>query len=417
MNRFLFVCLLVFFSVSVSSAAIPNKEKYDPYFKVDLKEELPTYEFLQKNYFDKHANYDRHYQWHWAIGNLFDSVFRETITLYGGTERRVKAEHEDSLMMSLRLIPPEYYQYIGPYLHTIPGISEKILNMPGIKETKNKFPTRVAKRLQDIEDLEFLSPYLYFLLMPEVWGEDTVPHEEPQQLKKKKPVASMRNTKLYEMIKNLVPAEEFYPDAVAKTGVDASDLRTIEVTETSPLTSGDIKAFVRTLPELNKIQSDLFAMGRIYGAGTLLDVWENENGRGLPVNSFKDLIYPCSRLVQKMRIAGEERYLQSVVSKEGFTPEEWAYTCDKTIRAYRMATISQATATSLKAFALGAYEDDLRSTLDEDMLEIQHLNYQAALRMHEVSRHDVLEAYKNRLLLRDSFKKAGYTIIAAPIAP
>jgi hypothetical protein len=51
------------------------------------------------------------------------------------------------------------------------------------------------------------------------------------------------------------------------------------------------------------------------------------------------------------------------------------------------------------------------------MLEIQHLNYQAALRMHEVSRHDVLEAYKNRLLLRDSFKKAGYTIIAAPIAP
>ena len=41
-----------------------------------------------------------------------------------------------------------------------------------IKETKNKFPTRIAPQLADIEDLEFLSPYLYYLLMPEMWPEN-----------------------------------------------------------------------------------------------------------------------------------------------------------------------------------------------------------------------------------------------------
>ena len=46
---------------------------------------------------------------------------------------------------------------------------------------------------------------------------------------------------------------------------------------------------------------------------------------------------------------------------------------------------------------------------------MQFLNMQAALRMHEVPRHDVLEAFKNRKLLRDSFQQAEYNIIAAPI--
>ena len=128
-NKFLFLLLIVFLFALVvdGNAGIPNKEKYDRFFKVDLKEELPSYEFLQKNYFDKHSNYDKRYQWHWNIGNLFDSVFRATISQYGGTEKRVKSLNEDALLMSLKALPPEYYQYIGPYLHTVPSISEKVL--------------------------------------------------------------------------------------------------------------------------------------------------------------------------------------------------------------------------------------------------------------------------------------------------
>ena len=53
-------------------------------------------------------------------------------------------------------MPPQMYEYIGPYLHTVPGIPEKVLNMPGIKETKNKFPSRIAPQLADIEDIEMI---------------------------------------------------------------------------------------------------------------------------------------------------------------------------------------------------------------------------------------------------------------------
>ena len=414
MRNFLFFLLFVVFTGNVQ-ADIPDREKYDKFFAVDINEKLPTMEELQKYYSENHSRYDRKYDWHWDIGNLFDQTFRLTINEYGGTDKRVKAENEEALMMILEQMPSEYYQYIGPLLHTIPSISEKILNMPGIKETKNKFPTRIAPQLADVEDLEFLSPVFYFLLMPEVWSGNDTQLEQPKIKKSEIAVKSERNTALYEKIKQLVPAEQYYPDAKVKKGVDLSDLRTINITINSPLTSGDIKAFLKTIPELNKLQSDVLAMGRIYGAGALLDVWENETGRGLPVNGFKDLIYPCSRLLQKMRIAGDDKYLKHIVAKEGFTPEAWAYTCDKTIKAYRMITLSNQTVIALKSYALGVYDDEMRHFMSEKMIEIQHLNMQGALRMHEVPRHDILEAYKNRILLRDSFTAAKYSIISAPI--
>ena len=353
------------------------------------------------------------YQWHWNIGNIFDNVFRATINEYGGTEKRIKQKNEKMLLDALSLLPPEYYQYIGPYLHTVPGISDKVLNLPGIKETKNKFPTRIAAHVQDIPNIEYLSPYLYFLLMPEAWGEDTAIEKPKVQ---HKPIRQIRNDKLYDLIKNLVPADEFYPDSQKKPTVDLSDLRTKEITVNSPLTSGDIKAFARTLPELNELQENIEVMAQIYGAGALLDYWENEHGKGLPVSSFKDLIYPCSRLLQKMRIAGQEYWLKLKLAKNGFTPEEWAYTCDKTIRAYRLATISHGMSMSLKSYVLGVYNDEIRHLLGDERAEMQFLSMQGALRMHEATRHDILEVYKNRELLHESFHNIGYSIIAAPVA-
>jgi len=406
----LFLTVALVFEVQ---ADIPDREKYDKYFIVDLGAELPSYDELQKHYFDNHSVYNRKYKWHWNIGNVFDAVFRITINEYGGTEKRVKSANEEALMLLLENMPKEYYQYIGPYLHTVPTISEKVLNMPGIKETKNKFPTRIAPQVADIEDIEFLAPYLYFLLMPEAWPENMTNLEQPKPKQTK--VKSVRNTKLYDTIKKIVPADEFYPNAKTKTTIDKSDFRTIEITKNSPLSSGDIRAFVRTIPELNKIQGDVEVMARIYGAGSLLDVWEQDNELGLPVNSMKDLVSPCSRLLQKMRIAGEEAYLRDIVAKEGFTPEEWAYTCDKTIKAYRMTMLSNSTVKSLKAYALGVYDNYIEEMLG-DKAELQFLNVQALLRMHEVSRDDLLQAYKNRKLLRDSFHDAKYSIISAPIA-
>ena len=356
--RYFTVVLIVAYAFC-AAAEIPDKEKYDKYFTVDLSAELPDYNELFEAYKNKYTTYDRKYKWHWDIGNVFDEVFRSTINTYGGTEKRVKAINEDALLKSIQLLPPQYYQYIGPFLHTVPGISEKILNLPGIKETKNKFPSRIAPQVENIKDIEYLSPYLYFLLMPEAWPGNPDTLEYPEE--KKTTVRVMPSKDFYEKVNQMVPFEAFGAgenDSLTKAG--ERNLRTINITKTSPLTSGDIKAFARTLGALNELKSDIRVMARLYSAGTLLDYWEKEQGLGLPINGFKDFIYPCSRLVQKMRLAGEEAYLKTILAKNGFTPEEWAYTCDKTIKAFRILEATPSSAYAVKFHRSGYYNEHIK---------------------------------------------------------
>ena len=142
----------IFFMFFCGFAVLPlcaAERDYSDYFQIDLDMKLPTLAELQKKYVIN-QNYDRKYEFYWNIGNVFDNVFRATISTYGMNEKRLKNENEEALIEMLKGIPPEYYQYIGPYLHTVPNISEKVLNMPGIKETKNQFPKIIAPQLQDI---------------------------------------------------------------------------------------------------------------------------------------------------------------------------------------------------------------------------------------------------------------------------
>lgn len=384
------------------------------YFKVDMQTPLPKYDDLQRKYLVDNARYNPRYEYYWDIGNLFDSLFRMTITEYGGTERRLRNEHEQDLMDMLSTIPPKYYQYIGPYLHTVPNMPEKVLNMPGIKETKNKFPTRIAPQLANIEDLEFLSPYLYYLLMPEVWPENRQNIERPV-VRKASPKVEYDGD-FYAKIKEIVPAEEFVPGAkpVVKTG--SSDLRTINPDINSPLTSADIKAFARTLPKVRQIAADTPTMARIYNAGSFIDRWEQENGNGLTVNMLKDIVNPCQRLVQKLRMAELELPLRMAVGGEGFTPETWAYTCDKTIKAYRMGMLRTATLASLKAYQSGAYDKYIEETLGGRKAALQFETMQTLIEMYRAPLNDILEARKNRKLLKKEFEAGKYRILGQPIA-
>ena len=130
------------------------------YFEVDLDAPLPDISALKKEYASKTAIYKPRYILGYELGKGFDPVWKGVINTYGTSEKRLKSVGEDDLFDMIVSLPKEMYPYIGPFLHSTPNISEKILNLPGIKETKNKFPERIAPQLQDIEDLEFLSPYL-----------------------------------------------------------------------------------------------------------------------------------------------------------------------------------------------------------------------------------------------------------------
>lgn len=374
-----------------AQAAVEKKVNFD--VDMDIGKKLPPYEEMLKKYVADNRIVDRKYDYHWDIGNVFDNVFRLTIDYYGQTEKRIKNPHEDELAALLSVLPPEYYQYIGPYLHTVPNMPERILNMPGIKETKNQFPKRIARELEGIEDLEFLSPYLYYVLMPESWP-------DYRQTMEKVPRPSTRakvvhDPAFFEKIKALVPDDEFLPGAEKQDKVSASDLRTLEPTKNGLLTAADVRAFTRTLDKVNAFTKDLKIYDRINTAGTLIDVWEKEHGTGTQVSLLKDMANPCQRMVQKIRYAGLEREFAKIVNTEGFDTTGWAYTCDKTVKAYRVSMLTRSVVAGILMYQQGVY-DAFRDIAGKRIGDLQRETIQAILEMYEAPTADVLETRKNR---------------------
>lgn len=389
-------------------------QNFAKYFEIDLDAPLPTLAELNEKYVKPNVLYDRRYDYGWNIGNVFDDVFKLTISTYGSREKRMPDANEEALLNLLNSIPKSMYEYIGPYLHSVPGISEKVLNMPGIKETKNKFPSRIAPQLADIEDLEFLSPSLYFILMPEVWPQKMEMLEIPK-LYKTSPKAAY-DPKFYEELRKIVPPEKFMSGAEKAEKITRSDFRTMHPDKYSPLTSADIKAFINTLDEVDAFAKRDNNRLELYNIGLLLDMYEKEHGNGLMINEVKDMVNPCQRLAQKLKIAGplKENEFTAIVGKQGFTLKEWAYTCDKTIKAFRVSNVSMSTLQSILAYKRGIYNQSV-TAFNEAVAGAQFATMQSVVEMYRAPLRDVLEARKNRKELREKFIKMDNMLVSSPV--
>ncbi len=411
MKKRLFWGVLVSVVLGCARAQAIAPSDFAPKFKVDLDEELPPIVELREQ-FRPAPVYDRKYKYYWRIGNKFDKEFAQTIRRYGTRDRRLKWEGEDELYAMIKNMDPKMYPYIGPYLHTVPGIPEKILNMPGIKETKNKFPTRIAPQVADIENIEMLSPVFYFLLMPEAWSENA-DHEEIQVPQKLPEPINKYRLKLLDDIASIIRPEDFAPGAVVKGRVE-KNLRTINPTEKSLLTSPDIEAFVGTLDELNEFGDNLMVELKLVEAGHLLEAWEKANDKGPGLAGIKDLVNPCARLVQKVRLAGLENEFKVIVSKQGFNEKEWAYTCEKTIKAYRVLNMTQMEARGVKLYKQNVFEDTLNS-YEYKYGELIAATMQSVVEMYSAPLEDVLEVKKNYKAIEDSLRKSHQRIGAQTI--
>ena len=392
---------------AVASAAVSD---YHQNFRVNLEDPLPSLAELTEKYPTEDI-YDKHYDYSWNIGNRFDQAFREIIKSYGTSEKRIKPEYEDRLLDMLALMPKETYQYIGPYLHTVPGMSEKILNLPGIKETKNRFPDRIDERFRNIAGLEFLSPSLYFMLMPEAWPEHRQIIENP--LPTNRPPKAPYDQKFYDGLQKIVSPEDYNPQQNKAKTFSRSQLRTLRPTADSLVTAADIKAVGATIPKIAKLGSDPYLQSDLFLAGRLLDKWENDEGKGIPLAILKDLVNPCSRLVQKFRILGRESELASIVAEQGFTLNEWGYSCDNAIRAYRTAQMSPSTSMALSAYRRNLHAPYLKD-LPPQLAEQQQIIMQSFIEMYNAPLSDTLEAKKVHRELEKTFRQSGGNLIGIP---
>lgn len=411
MKKYFLITLLLF--LCRLNTVTAEQLDFKKYFEVDLDSPVPNLKILEKELTALTEVYNPRYVVSWDMGLVFDKVWRGIITSYGTTEKRLKTSGEDDLAELIATLPKKYYPYIGPMLHASPGISEKILNMPGIKETKNKFPERIAPQLQGIEDLEFISPHLYLLLMPEAWPENRQPIETPKLRPAQIPQVPYEPT-FYANVLKSVPDGGFGGANARGDRPLQDNLRTLQITKTSPLTTADIKSFTKTLSGVLAF-STLENNIKIIHAGSLLDYYEAKNGTALEMNNLKDLVNPCQRLALKLKWAGLETEFSKIIAKEGFNLKEWAYTCDKTIKAYRIAIMTGPKLVALKQYKKSVYDSYLKK-LSSKWQDRQYANMEAFLEMYKTNRNDVMEALKNEELIQEQIRPFGSLMLLSPLS-
>lgn len=404
--------VLTMLAAMPAQAAVASLSDFAGVYEIELENaKLPTLEELQKDFKDSTQLYDTHYTSVFDLGTVFDPEFAAAIKAYGQSEKRLKWPEEEVILEILAAVPASWYEYIGPQLFDIPNMSEKILNLPGIKETKNKFPSRVAKQLQDIEDLEFLSPYLYYMLMPEIWpGNDNnieVPKMTPVRVK----VAY--DADFYRALRRLVPPENYMPGGKT-TRVTRSDMRTIHPDKNSLLTSADIKAFAATIAPAEEWAGRPENKLALVRTTVMLQNYINRKNDKAPIAGFREVISPCSALVEKAMVLGKERELAKIAAKQGFTLTEWAYTCDKTVKAWRLSKISTSLMQSLRLYKSGFYDKEIAKLSPRSQYN-RYAGMAAVLEMYKAPLADVLEVRKNDKLLHDEWFKSDFEVGGVPI--
>ena len=401
MNRFLAFAVFFIGFASLSVRAVEVSD-FKSEFEIDLEEDLPSWDELEKVFYEENRYYDKKYHTIWDLTGNFDEVFYARAATYGSNEKRLKWEDEDMVLEMLASVPKEMYPYIGPMLFLVPNMSDKVLNMPGIKETKNKFPERIAEQLKDVEDIEFLSPFLYMLLMPEVW--EKVDNTDKPQITLYYPKIKY-NPDFYAALKKMVPPENYMPGVKVQEELK-SLLRTIEPDVSSLLTAADVEAFANTIELVEEWYRENEQKYNVLSSM----LWANEAKRSPSVlPGIREMVNPCARLVQKAKIMGKERDLAKRVVKEGFTLHEWAYTCDKVVKAYRVSQISSSLMQSIRLYKKGVYEDEIRKMSPKSQA-IRFATIQAIISANNAPISDVLEVRKKRVLLDEIWKNFDYRV-------
>ena len=139
-------------------------------------------------------------------------------------------------------------------------------------------------------------------------------------------------------------------------------------------------------------------------------MWANEAVKQPAVLAgIREMVNPCGRLVQKAKIMGKEIELARIVVKEGFTLNEWAYTCDKTVKAYRVSQISSSMMQSIRLYKRGIYEDEINK-LNPKSQAIRYATIQAIISANSASMNDVMEVRKKRSILDEKWKPIDYRV-------
>lgn len=329
----IFYLILALLIVTPAQAQL---KEYDHFFEVDLDEDIPPLYELEKEYTKETSQYRWNYSFRWNMSSFFNSEFKKHITDFGSIEKRIANIDEDNLLNDLKRIPKPFYQYLGPLLHTVRGLSGKILDLPGIKETKNKFPTDIASRFRNMPNIEYASPAMYVFLNPMLWGENMASIEFPQEYKQpeKKKKRPRINPKALQYARSKVNILNY--SGLQKSNPSKLSFRHFFPDKDTPLSKSDVRAFIQTLDGLDKFRKHNHNELTLIMIDRLIEYWDIKNGIPQDFLLFRQSINPCQHFVRKIRWSGLQSEFQDAIGGHGFGIKDWAYTCDKIVKAHRV---------------------------------------------------------------------------------
>ena len=131
---------------------------------------------------------------------------------------------------------------------------------------------------------------------------------------------------------------------------------------------------------------------------------------------MKDMVNPCQRFAQKANIAGLNTKLAKILAEDGFDIKGWAYTCDKSIKAYRKSRMSTYTMQSLLDYKGRVYESYMHQILTVKKIEPQLATMQGVIEMYKSPQEDWQEMMNNYKSLRKEFESIDYMIGPQPLS-
>ena len=412
MKIFLFLLYLCVFSYSANAQI----REYDDLYKIDLQEDIPLVRELAKEYQDSRNQYNWRYDYNWRIPNTFNSKFLTSIRNFSGSEKRISSADEDSIYRDLQRLPKSFYPYIGPMLHNIKGLSGKILDLPGIKETKNKFPEQIASQFKDIPNIEFLSPELYIYLNPVFWGEGFASLEYPDNYEY--PDSSTPNIRIspdfIAKIKQKVSVDDYALGQ--KLHIPETDFRNYNADINTNLSGADVKSFILTLDGLKKFKYTKNYEIRLMSIGRIINYWDVKNGQDPAVVFFKEMVNPCQAIVRRVKWSGLRSEFQKAIGVGAFGLDDWAYTCDKIIKAYRVINMPTAHITAIRLMRKGYYYkvfENMDITAEE--FEQQRYFIEALIRMYDSNLKDVEKIRNFKQELHNKIPALGIEYVGTPI--
>lgn len=349
------------------------------------------------------------------------SAIRDMIEMSypGGVEelKRRQSKAEDDLYNLIVSAPKYIYQYFAPFLHTLPYMPARILNIPGIKELKGKFPTRIAPQMKEYAKKhgKYMSPYLYILLMPEAFPSKD--REKPVWKSYSKVITIDENTTpddfFYINNKSLLDKHKMLSPEEYRSGKFASKAKRPQtpvdkVTEMSPVTQGDIEASLSAVKEL-KTEFGTNRLDEFHSLIRRMALFENNLHEEL-LNPFQVLMDRVERMPEKYRDK-----MRGVLAKHGFTPKTFGITMDKILKAHRVAKMTPATALNLAAWrGLKRPPESFDVFSPEDKAEAWR-SIQLFLKMYSTSQENLLAVKKYSGNIRDALGIKDMTFMEAPI--